>query len=705
MKRKPVTKCICIVLSLMAAAIHWNSLSASTIVPPFQSHVLLFRDNQIALAPKHASLNLGESFTLEIWVYLVSALPYTSIMGKSHDPGNQDPIVSFALGLDSGQRMGFIQSTDQPGSYRIALAEDPFPLQTWTHVAATLGNGNMRLIINGQEVASANSAGPPNSPTVPFSIGSTAFANGTLSAPGFRGSLREARVWNRALSTSEILSNASKHMEGNEPGLVACWPLDDMTGTSARDCGSNHLDLQFGIPSGDSTSQPDWIALSQLDAAVNAFEVVSLPLQLPEWLTHAAALIIYDYDSDGFPDILIIQHDALTYPATNRFLGLLRNEGGTALQDVTLTAMGQVGMAHPANWTFADFNGDGRLDLAIADSGTETGPAPGGQSRILIQSPGGKLLDETPTRFPIMDAFTHDIASADIDGDGDIDIYLSNIAGEQNIGPRLYINNGTGHFTASADRLPPEIIDLTMKYTASKFLDVNRDGYPDLVLGGHGGSLPAEFYTHDSILLNDGQGRFTFADKSRLPPRHGGSSWQTVSIAVADFDRDNLPDLIMSTHEDYQEPFLQLLRNNGNGTFRDSSHGIAQAWPRSILGSSWVIRTDLADFNNDGWLDFLTLGAGVTPNALFINTGNCSFVDGSVFIPRKTPYAIHAVADFNHDGWSDIVQMDGASLFLFLNKGLHLRSIRRLRPRPRPRPRQEGKPPDDYRLGGNQRGD
>ncbi len=688
--KKQFLKCACVVLTLLTVAVQWNGSLAQSITPPAQSHVLLFRGNQIASAPKHDALNLGESFTLEVWVYLVSALPFSSIMGKSHDPRDQDPYMSFVIGLDSsGQRMEFVQTTDQAGSYRNAIAPDPIPLKTWTHVAATLDRGIMRLMVNGQEVATAESLGPSNSPTIPFSIGSSANAGGEPSAPGFGGALREARVWNRALSASEISVNAARHLEGNEPGLVACWPLDDRTGTSARDVGPNNITVQFGFETGGVSSQPDWIAASQLDAAVNAFDVVPVPLEWPEWLVSLSGPILFDYDSDGYVDIIILQHDALTYPATPRRLGLLRNEGGTSFQDVTLTAMDAIGMDHPRNWSIADFSGDGRADLAIADHGTDTGPLPGGQSRILVPSPEGKLLDETGTRFPIMNAFTHDITSADIDGDGDIDIYMSNVAGEQMIGPRLYINDGTGHFAEDANRLPPEIVDLTMKFTASRFLDVNRDGHPDLVLGGHAGPLPEEFYTHDAVLLNDGHGLFTFADKSCLPPRHGGPSWQTVSIAVADFDSDRLPDLIMGTHDDYQQPFLQLLLNNGDGTFHDFSGCIPQNWPRAAPGASWIDTMDIADFDNDGWLDFLSKGAGVIPNTLYLGAGNGYFVDGSVCIPKKTQYAVQAVADFNNDGWTDMVHIEGTQIYLFLNRGLQFPRIYR--------PQRSGYRPNNYR--------
>ena len=141
-------------------------------------------------------LTWDHSSRSEAWVYIEAAQPFAVIMGKPHTDRNADPFISYALGTSQdGTRLEFAQSTGQPGSYRSVTAPTITPLRTWTHVAATLSSGMMRLFINGQEVASAASAGTPNNSDVPFAIGAGAAPGGGIASGGFGGALRQARVW------------------------------------------------------------------------------------------------------------------------------------------------------------------------------------------------------------------------------------------------------------------------------------------------------------------------------------------------------------------------------------------------------------------------------------------------------------------------------------------------------------------------------
>jgi hypothetical protein len=172
-----------------------------------------------------------------------------------------------------------------------------------------------------------------------------------------------------------------------------------------------------------------------------------------------------------------------------------------------------------------DFNGDGFDDLLIADMGRDyPGPPTGGQSRLLMQIESGQLIDETEDRLPQQKAYTRNITTGDIDGDGDIDIYMCNL--EHKLGPRFYINDGAGYFTEDTGRIPRSITNRAKEYISSLLVDVDNDNDLDLILGAYRGLF------QDTVLFNDGEGSFTEAPVNTLPTRLGGSSAQTSPLVL-----------------------------------------------------------------------------------------------------------------------------------------------------------------------------
>lgn len=202
---------------------------------------------------------------------------------------------------------------------------------------------------------------------------------------------------------------------------------------------------------------------------------------------------IADFDGDGRLDIVIVSEDDVRFSRS----GVHEYYRGTAegrfervrgvLPDTEANAV-----AH------ADLNGDGRDDLLIVGAG---------QDRLLINDGQGGFGDETGQRLPREAATGQDAEFADLDGDGDLDLILGLEGGHA-----LWINDGQGVFTdETAQRLPdPGNVEARKVAPA----DVDGDGDLDLYFShvGWQGRAP-----QDRLLINDGTGRFTDETAARIP--------------------------------------------------------------------------------------------------------------------------------------------------------------------------------------------
>ncbi|MCX6952129.1 MAG: FG-GAP-like repeat-containing protein, partial [Verrucomicrobia bacterium] len=583
-----------------------SALRAQTpVAPPAQTHATAIGVSPLR-APATADFAPAGFFTLEGWFYLTGNTPFAWLMGKGLATGGTDPFLSFGLLLnDDGTRVRFTVSTGAAGSARDVTAPGAFPLRTWTHVAAVLDGTSMRLLINGTVVASGTAAGAPLVASSPaLGVGIAYLANGNTNFPGFPGLARQVRFWSTARSAAQILAGAPVALPADRTGLVAAWPLDESSGATARDLSGAGRAL---TPSTGSLSAA---RLDVLEAG--PFFATTTTAVTDGSLQSLSDGHLIDFDSDGDLDLVAVQvFSPPTVPETRTRLRAFRNNAGTFV-DVTDAVLGNVTMVHPRHAHVADFNRDGRPDLLIVGHGTDTPPFPGEQTKLLIQTADGRLVDESASRLPAHTSFTHNVAVGDIDGDGDLDIYMANVNGGDS-GPRFYLNNGTGIFTEVTDRLPADIANRTngRNYTGNLLIDLTGDGRPELVLGP-GDTGPNE------ILLNDGTGRFIRDARYTLPAKLLGSRATTVTIATTDFNADGAPDLLLGTTggtellpdgrtiDGYGIPGLQLLLNRGDGTFYDATDGAGFTWSAN---ERWVIWTRLADFDGDGRTDILAMVA------------------------------------------------------------------------------------------------
>ena len=322
-----------------------------------------------------------------------------------------------------------------------------------------------------------------------------------------------------------------------------------------------------------------------------------------------------DYDNDGDLDLLVLRGAWLGNDGRIRN-SLLRNDLRDPAQrfvDVTAAA----GLAHPAYPTqaagWADFDGDGDLDLLVGNESSASSTDPlkflgrGGsvfKTQLFRNNGDGTFSDITRTSGIDNKRFTKSVAWGDYDNDGDPDAYISNF------GPnRLYRNNGDSTFTDVA-----EIVGVTepsRESFASWFFDYDNDGHLDLLV----------------------------ADYSS-PREQVSAAYMGMSFA--------------SGHP--------LLYRNEGERFRDVSSQLGLTRPVLPMGANY------GDLDNDGWLDFY-LGTGVPefdalmPNVMYRNLAGESFADVTFAGGFGHLQKGHGVAfgDLDNDGDQDIFHQVGGA--------------------------------------------
>lgn len=171
-----------------------------------------------------------------------------------------------------------------------------------------------------------------------------------------------------------------------------------------------------------------------------------------------------------------------------------------------------------------DLDGDDDPDLVSANNGI---------NRVLVNTGSGFFNDQTFSRLPQLSTTqdTRGVDLADIDGDGDLDIYFANISLQVGFSnqDRLLVNNGEGIFEdVTGDQLP----DFNFNTLDAAFTDIDNDGDPDIIAGALDGGL--------LVFINDGEGGFTDATEEWFPSDFS----PTVSdLEIADYNGDGLPDI------------------------------------------------------------------------------------------------------------------------------------------------------------------
>lgn len=334
-----------------------------------------------------------------------------------------------------------------------------------------------------------------------------------------------------------------------------------------------------------------------------------------------------DVNGDGFDDLVATGAIFSDQPNAGPQEGVIlindRRGGFDVAPGARPTAQG------PRELAVEDFNGDDVLDIFIAEQGLDFEPFLGGQSQLLLGNGEGGFTDATD-RLPVVSDFSHSVTAGDVDGDGDIDLYVGNISGINSIESYLLINDGTARFELNRDLLPDSVATGLAQFPPNRYLssllaDVNCDGAVDLILGQDetGGN------DANKIFFNDGAGGFSDDRVLELAPKIvGGDLYSlTQDIQTIDINKDGLQDLLLlQTTTFYDGWSIQMLIQQEDGSFVDEASSRLIGRTENI-NEQWGQFLRIADINGDGKDDiFLNFAVESGRPVFLMNTGFGSFL-------------------------------------------------------------------------------
>ena len=355
-----------------------------------------------------------------------------------------------------------------------------------------------------------------------------------------------------------------------------------------------------------------------------------------------------DYDGDGRTDLFLVNSGKEAAGA------LYRNGGGGRFVEVTRKArLDAVGTG--MGCTAADYDNDGWTDLAVSFLGRVA----------LFRNQGdGTFADVAPEVGIRTDGLPLGLTFLDYDHDGDLDLYVTRFVnfawrgGRQpfelpvdviSAGNVLWRNNGNGTFT---DWTKPTGLAGAAPSVAAVSTDFNNDRAIDLLLTGLGNA--------PTIFANPREGEFPALELWATP-----MPAPTAGVAVFDFDKDGWMDLAF-TH--WGEPGLSLWRNVEGRRFDVvalPSVGWVRGWGVAAL-----------DYDNDGWLDLAAVGETGEKSEIRLlrNLGPKGFEDVTsavalAEVELQRPRAL-ITADYDGDGDTDLlVTQNGGPVRLLRNQG------------------------------------
>jgi len=327
-----------------------------------------------------------------------------------------------------------------------------------------------------------------------------------------------------------------------------------------------------------------------------------------------------DLDGDGSLDLAVSRDDG---GWGNGSVAIQLGDGSGGLGAPTEYSVGR----SPRGIAAADFNGDTRVDLVVANNQSSS-------LSILLGDGGGGMAAATTVS---VDGQPNRVVAADLNGDGSPDLAVTHsLYGTGTIS--VLLGDGSGGFATP--------VSYTVQSAPSPLTaaDLDHDGDLDLVVGNTSSRTL-------SILLNDGTGTFA------LPLNLGPTPYSASGLVVADLDGDGNPDIAFGHNNG-----VTLYPGNGDGTFGAATD--------PVTGNE---TTDLVvgDADGDGDLDLALLHRASHAVSLLLGDGAGGWTAGPAYLVGAMAGRL-LTADLEGDGDLDLVDLnqDSRTVSLLLGDGL-----------------------------------
>jgi hypothetical protein len=319
--------------------------------------------------------------------------------------------------------------------------------------------------------------------------------------------------------------------------------------------------------------------------------------------------LFFDYDRDGRLDLFVSNYvdwriathkpcvspmGAAGYCSPSAFSPepdrLFHNEGAGKFSDATQRAKIQNEYGSGLGATAADFDGDGWLDLYVANDGRP--------NQLWMNRKDGSfenmaLLAGCSVNEKWQAEASMGVVPGDLDGDGDEDLFMTHLNRETNT---LYVNDGTGLFDDRSQESQLGSPSFANTGFGVGLLDYDLDGVQDLyVANGDVNLMEAQVRAGDDLPLRQpnqlfrGLGDGTFEEVSGTAGEVFGLMEVSRGVAVGDVDNDGDPDLLVSNNSG---PARLLINQAGDGRPWLGLRLVSGDGPRDMLGAQVALHRD-----------------------------------------------------------------------------------------------------------------